>query len=263
MIKISASVKQELRAYYERTNAPIDVTEKERVVQLLSRTVMTYSAIGQMRSVPFWQFIIGQLRFVNPLAWAAQIALLIGMLLIAHEFGESDSVTLVVMTTAVLSVAVAIPSVFKSFESNVAELEASCHHDSAQVLVSRLILFGLGDVLWMTLAAWLVPAVAGGDPFRVFLYAATPFFAFCSISFYLSRVTNGHCVKACLAAATCVIAIIWGSNELFPLWYSNASMVVWSIALLAALMLAAYEMHKLLAHVTSDSASRLASLAEA
>ena len=263
MIKISASMKQELQAYYKRTDAPIDESEKERVVQLFSRTAATYSAIGQMRSMPFWRFIIGQLRFVSPLAWVAQIALLIEMLLIAHEYGESDSVMLVVMTAAVLSVAIAIPSVFKSFESNVAELEASCHHDSVQVLVSRLILFGLGDVLWMTLAAWLVPAIAGGDPFRVFLYAATPFFAFCSLSFYLSRVTNGRCVKACLAAATCVIAVIWGLNEPFPLWYSNASMVVWSVAFLAALLLAAYETHKLLAHVASDSASRLASLVQA
>lgn len=263
MIKISASIKEGLLSYYKRTDAPIDEAAKARVVQLFSQSAAAYLTIERTDTVPFWRFIIGQLRFVNPLAWVAQIALLTGMLLIVSAYGESDSVMLVVMTAAVLSVAIAIPSVFKSFESNVAELEASCHHDSSQVLVSRFILFGLGDVLWMTLAIWLVPAIAGGDPFRVFLYAATPFFAFCSISFYLSRVTNGRCVKACFAAAACVIALIWGSNELFPLWYSNASMVVWSIALLAAMALAAYETHKLLAHVAFDSASRLVSLVDA
>lgn len=263
MIKISASMKQELQAYYKRTDAPIDEAEKERVVQLFCQTAATYSTVDQMRSMPFWRFIIGQLRFVSPLAWVAQIALLVSMLLIVSAYGYSDSTMLVVMTSAVLSVVIAVPSVFKSFESNVAEIEASCHHDSGQVLVSRLILFGLGDALWMTIAVWLVPAIAGGDPFRVFLYAATPFFAFCSLSFYLSRVTSGRCVKVSLVAATCVIAVIWGSNELFPLWYSNASMVVWSVAFLAALLLAAYETHKLLAHVASDSASRLASLIHA
>lgn len=258
MITISDSTKERLQAYYKRTDAPIDEAEKARVVRLFSRTAAAHSAVEQTDETPFWQFIIGQLRFVNPLAWVAQIALLAGMLLMVSAYGESDAVMLVVMTAAVLSVAIAMPSVFKSFESNVAELEASCHHNSAQVLVSRLILFGLGDVLWMTLAVWLVPAMAGGDPFRVFLYAATPFFAFCALGFYLSRITGGRCVKACFAAAACVIAVMWGSNELFPLWYSGASMVVWSVALLAALALAAYEAHKLLAHVTIDSASRLA-----
>ena len=260
---MSTSMKAELKAYYKRVDAPIDEAEKARVVQLFSQTAAAYSTVKQKGAVPFWRFVIGQLRFVSPLAWVAQIVLLVGMLLIVNAYGRSDSIMLVVMTAAVLSVAIATPSVFKSFESNVAELEASCHHNSAQVLVSRFILFGLGDVLWMTLAVWLVPAIAGGDPFRIFLYAVTPFFAFCSLSFYLSRITNGRCVKACFAATACVIAVIWGSNELFPLWYSNASMVVWSLALLAALMLAAYEAHKLVSHVASNSASHLAPLVQA
>lgn len=262
MIEISASMKEELKSYYKRTNAPIDEAEKARVVQLFAKTASARSSIEQVHPTPFWRFVVGQLRFINPVAWVAQIALLIGMLLIVSAYIESDSVMLVVMTCAVLSVAMAIPSVFKSFESNVAEIEASCHHDSTQVLSSRLILFGLGDVLWMTFAALLLPSIAGGDPFRIFLYAATPFFAFCALSFYLSRITNGRCAKVCAVAAICVIAIIWGSGELFPLWYSNASMVVWSIALLAAVILAAYEMHKLVNHLASGSTSRLASLVQ-
>ena len=256
-------MKEELRSYYKRTDVPIDEAEKARVVQLFAQTAEAHSSFEQMHPTPFWRFAIGQLRFVSPLAWVAQIALLVGMLLIVGAYGESDSMMLVVMTAAVLSVAIAIPSVFKSFEDNVAEIEASCHHDSAQVLVSRLILFGLGDVLWMTLAVWLVPSIAGGDPFRIFLYAATPFFAFCALSFHLSRITGGRCVKACAIAAVCVIAVIWGSNELFPLWYSNASLVVWSIALLAAVMLAGYEAHRLMAHLASDGTSRLTSLVQA
>ena len=260
---MSASTKAKLKAYYKRTDIPIDEAEKTCVVQLFSQTAARYSIVKQKETVPFWRFIIGQLRFVSPLAWVAQIALLVGMLLIVSAYGRSDSIMLVVMTAAVLSVAIAIPSVFKSSESNVAELEASCHHKSAQVLVSRFILFGLGDVLWMTLVVWLVPAIAGGDPFKVFLYAATPFFAFCSLSFYLSRITNGRCVKACFAATACVIATIWGSNELFPLWYANASLVVWSLALLAALMLAAYEAHKLVSHVASNSAAQCTSFVQA
>ncbi len=263
MIEISTSMKDGLRAYYRSTDAPIDEAEKARVVQLLARTAGANAQAEPMQPTPFWRFIIDQLRFVNPLAWVAQIALLIGMLLTVSAYGELDSVMLVVMTAAVLSVAIAIPSVFKSFESNVAELEASCRHDSAQVLMGRLVLFGLGDVLWMTLAVCIVPAIAGGDPFRIFLYAATPFFAFCALSFYLSRVTGGRSAKACSIAAICVIAVIWGSNELFPLWYSNASMVVWSLALIVAIALAAHEAHKLLTHVASDSASRPTSLVQA
>ena len=263
MVKISASTKEELKAYFRRADAPIDEPEKARVARMFSEVAAANSTTEPRSTMPFWRFITGQLRFVNPLAWIAQMALLVGMLLIAGAYAESEAVMLVVMIAAVLSVALAIPTVFKSFENNVAELEASCQHNAAQVLISRFILFGLADVLWMSLAVWLVPAIAGGDPFRVFLYAATPFFAFCALSFYLSRVTNGHCVKACAVAAIAVILAIWASSEMFPHWYSDASMVVWVVALVAALALAAYEVRKLMMQVASNGDSRFAAAAQA
>lgn len=258
MIEINNSLKDDLRAYYAKTDACIDEAEKARVVSLVSKAASARAAQEPGASVPFWRFVAGQLRFVNPFAWVAQIALIALMLLIVGAFEGRESSALAVMATAVVSVAIATPSMFKSFETNVAELEASCPRNSEQVLVSRLVLFGIADVLWMSLAVCLVPAIAGGDPFRIFLYAATPFFAFCALSFYVSRVTNGRGSRACIAAAACVVAAIWWSGEVFPHWYSDASVVVWSVALIAALALAAYEMHKLIAQVASNSVPRLA-----
>ncbi len=256
MIKISASLKEGLRAYYKRTDAPIDEAEKARVVAMVSKEAAELSTCDGFDAVPFWRFIVGQLRFVNPLAWVAQVALLAGMLLIVEAFSASESSMLVVMAAAVLSVALAVPSVFRSFEDNVAELEASCRYDSAQVLISRFVLFGLADVLWMSLAAWIVPTLTDGDPFRVFLYAATPFFAFCAICFYLSRLTRGHCAKACTVAACCVMAALWVAKSMLPHWYSEASMLVWSSALMVSLVLAVYEARRLIAQVAADSLMR-------
>ncbi len=284
MIGINTSTREALKAYFKRIDVSIDEAEKERVVHLFSEIAAAHSThsarsvhsahsthsahLGAEQrcavssTVSFGRFVVRQLRFVNPLAWVAQVALLIAMLLLVSAYGESESAMLIVMIAAVLSVAIATPSVFKSFENNVAELEASCHHNATHVLVSRFILFGLGDVFWMTLAIWLVPAIAGGDPFRVFFYAATPFFAFCALSFYLSRITNGRGTKACIVAAIIVIVAIWSSHERCPHWYSNASMVVWSLALLVALMLTIYEAHKLLEQLASNGVPRCAPLAQ-
>ncbi|NHM15214.1 hypothetical protein GMI69_00795 [Eggerthellaceae bacterium zg-887] len=266
MIPIDASMKERLRTYYKKNDAPVDEAAKARVVAMVARETARPSAESRARSAssvrleatPFWRFIAGQLRFVNPLAWAAQAALLAGMLLMASACGESESSLLVVMITAVLSVAIAMPPVLKSFENNVAELEASCCHNSAQVLVSRLVLFGLADVLWMSVAVCLVPTIVGGDPFNVFLYAATPFFAFCAICFYLARVTHGRGVKACMAAAICAVAAIWASGTLIPHWYADVSLAVWLLALLAALALSAVEAKRLVSQVTQGSTPHMA-----
>lgn len=258
---MSASIKESLRAYYRSTDIPVEPMEKARAIAVLAEVVSAHAVDGIPKPTPFCRFLVGQLRFVDPLAWVLQAALLAAMLLIVGLFAQSESRMLIVMVAAVLSVAFAVPSVFKSFESNVSEIEASCCHDPADVLVCRFALFGLADVLWMSLAAWLVPTLTGGDAFRVFLYAATPFFAFCGLCFFLSRRTQGRCVKPCAAAAVCVVAMLWAVSSTLPHWYSEASMVVWCVALAASLALAIYEARRLIASITSGGmalASRFA-----
>lgn len=258
MIPISTSMKDALRSYYARTDTPVDEAEKARVVALVSREAVAQGAEPRT-SVPFWRFLVGQLRFVNLLAWVLQVALLVGMLALVGSLGENDTSMLVVMMAAVLSVALAVPTVFKSFENNVSELEASCRHDSAQVLLCRFILFGLADVLWISLATWLVPALVDSDPFRVFLYAATPYFAFCSLCFYLSRKMRGQCVRVCIGAAACAVVALWAAKALFPAWYTETSILVWCIALAVSLALAVHEARRLIAHVATDSLTRVPS----
>ncbi|MEC4293969.1 hypothetical protein [Adlercreutzia shanghongiae] len=257
MIDRNVALKESLRAHYKRTAAPVDEAEKARVAAMVRGEAARWSSGMSVDGALFWRFVVGQLRFVSPVAWAMQVALLAGMLAVTGILHGSSSSMLVVMASAVLSVAFAVPSVFKSFEHDVAELEASCRHDSAQVLASRLVLFGLADVLWMSAAVWLVPTLAGEEPFRIFLYAATPFFAFCAICFHLSRMMRGRCVKACAVAAACALAALWGAGAIVPHWYAEMSMAVWVLALAAALALAVHEARRLVLQVAQDGASPL------
>lgn len=253
---MSTSMKERLKAYYKDNNAPIDEGEKARVVAMMSKVAGGSSPLNTFDAVPFWCFLVGQLRFVNPLAWLLQIVLLVGTLLVVGAYGGGESSTLIVMTAAVLSVALAVPSVFESFENNVLELEASCRHNSAQVLICRLILFGLADVLWISIASGIIPTLIDSDPFSVFLYAATPFFASCALCFYLSRKARSHCVKACAVSACCVVTVLWAAHTVFPHWYAETSITVWFVALTIAVALAIYEAHRLISQISADSLIR-------
>lgn len=258
MIKINASLKERLRTYYRNTNPSIDEAAKTQVLAFVSEETATRSLRSmsvKLQAVSFWRFLGGQLRFINPLAWLIQIALVAGMLALVSMYREDSSSLIIVMISAVLSVAIAIPSVFKSFECNVAELEASCRQNATQVVLSRLILFGLADILWLSVAIVLVPPLAGSDPFRVFLYATTPFFASCVLCFHISRITYGRCVKPCIVAVSCCVLTMWGVNEIFPCWYADLSTGVWTCALVAAVILAVYEARRLLEQVTSGIAA--------
>lgn len=187
-----------------------------------------------------------QMRFISPACWVFQIALIACVLIVGDMYRASAIQSALIMTFAVLTVAIAVPSVFRSLESKTSELELSCRFNCAQVLASRLIIFGLADVLWFSLIIAVMPSFAKSDPFSIFLYATTPFFLFCSLCFYLARVMNEHVVKATIAAAVIILIVLWQLIGLLPYWYSELSWATWIGALAFAVALAAFELHRLI-----------------
>lgn len=254
----TGAVVRRLRDYYEAAAAPVDAAAKAQVVELAARQASAQAQdapAGAVANASPLRFALAQLRFIHPGAWLLQLALLAAVLLVAGAAGASEGSMLVVMTGAVLSVAIALPSVFKSFDAGVAELECSCAHDCLQVLGSRLALFGLADVLWLSLVVAAVPAFGGSDPFRVFLYASTPFFGFCAACFLVARRCRRNVAKTGLALALAVVGGLWGVSVLMPGWYGELSLLTWLTALCVAMALAACEGRRLFAQVAEGGAT--------
>ncbi len=249
------SLEERLREHYAKAAGPADEAQRERVVRLVAAQAARAAEAPLAPGVPLWRFALGQIRFVNPAAWALQLALLAALLCFAGTFGLSEDAMPAVMSGAVLSVAIAVPPVFKRFDFHVDELEYACRHNCMQVLCSRLLLFGLADVLWLSAVVALAPAFAESDPFRVFLYACTPYFASCAAVFHVARLRRRDVAVACVVAALAVVAAIWGTALAFPCWYADASLLAWIAALALALALAAYEARRLVAQVASGPGS--------
>ena len=197
-----SKLKDALRSYYAADAASPDASARKRTLLLVEAEAAR--ACGGTREadyIPLWRFVASQARFVRPWAWMLQIALLACMLVLVGEIGPHSGSPIVVMAASALSVAIAAPSVFKSFETRVCEMEYSCRFSCVQVLASRLLLFGLADVLWITLAVAAVPTLAGIDALRVLLYACTPFFCSCAACFYALAAEHGvpPLVRGCVS----------------------------------------------------------------
>lgn len=246
------ALKDRLRCHYASDVPAPEASAKERAVRLAVLEARTTKG-ACIADVPLWRFVLGQARFVSPSAWVLQLALLAGLLVVSFALGSDRSGTsmMAVMTGAVLTVAIGVPPAFRSFDFHVDELEYACRHDCMQVLCSRLALFGLADVLWLSVVVAIVPSFAGSDPFRVFLYACTPYFACCAASFHLVRLRRSNIALTCVVAAIVLVAAIWGTGIAFPRWYADVSVLVWTAALGVALALAAYEARRLLSQVKS------------
>ena len=240
------SIEDKLKRFYAKDIPPVDSVRKRQVVELVAREVQNAGCAPASTTMSFRKFVFTQMRFINPACWALQIALIACVLIAGDTYRASEIQTPLVMTFALLTVAIAVPSVFRSFESRTSELELACKFNCAQVLAARLIIFGLADVLWFSIIIAVMPSFAGSDPFSVFLYASTPFFLFCALCFYLARVANKHVTRATIIAAAISIIVLWQSIGLFPYWYSNLSWVTWVGALIFAIALAAFELRRLI-----------------
>ena len=188
-------------------------------------------------SVP--RFVWGQLRFVSPWVWAAQLALIALVVASAGALPSERSAVLIAVGAAVLTVLVGVPDVLRSCERGVVELEYACRFDCRQVLAARCALLGLSDVAVLTAAIVALPALAGADPFLVFLYACTPFFALCAGVFWIAG--HGRCslTARCMALGAVMMLAAWGLWTAAPALYAGMSATAWSllagVAFLAAL----------------------------
>ena len=187
----------------------------------------------------FPRFVWGQLRFVSPWVWAAQLAPIALVVASAGALPSERSAVFIAVGAAVLTVLVGVPDVLRSCERGVAELEYACRFDCRQVLAARCALLGLSDVAVLTAAIVALPALAGADPFLVFLYACTPFFALCAGVFWIAGHGRRSLTARCMALGAVMMLAAWGLWTAAPALYAGMSATAWSllagVAFLAAL----------------------------
>lgn len=250
---INSRLKNALKDHYASNVPAIDAGAKELTIRLVEESATKWQCCRAVSHIPFWRFTLEQLMFIHPSVWMLQLVFLIGMFALIIGGGEysltREGRVTVIMSTAVLSVALGIPNALKSFEYRISELESSCMHNCVQVLAARLALFGLADVLWITLAVAIIPSLTGIEALRVFLYAATPFFCFCAVGFYVARITRGGSQTACIISAGLSILALWGLNAIFPHWYASLSVATWIMAFVCSVALATHEVRSLMSQI--------------
>lgn len=202
-------------------------------------------------ALSFLRFVLGQLRFVSPWAWVAQLALIALVVASAGALPSERPAVLIAVAAAVLTVLVGVPDVMRSCERGVAELEYACRFDCRQVLAARCALLGLSDVAVLTAAVVAIPALNGADPFLVFLYACVPFFTLCAGVFWIAGHGRRSLTARCMALGAVVILAAWGLWTAAPGLYAGMSATVWSLLAGVAFLAAVHEGRRLFRAVES------------
>ena len=116
-----ANIEDELKRFYAKDIPPVDSARKRQVVELVAREAQKADYAQASTAMSFRKFVFTQMRFINPVCWVLQIALIACVLIAGDTYRASEIQAPLIMTFALLTVAIAIPSVFKSFESRTSE----------------------------------------------------------------------------------------------------------------------------------------------
>lgn len=145
-----------LRHHYQRQ---VDPVGDEAIDALVSAMVAEDSRArgGAESRRGFLPFVVAQARFIPIWVWLAQVALVATMVLVARLAGNGVMARWAIGVMSTASVLVCVPTLHSSRLHGVVELECSCRHNAASVLVARLIVLGCSASLCL-----------GGHGFRYF-----------------------------------------------------------------------------------------------
>ena len=201
------------------------VVEPETVDDITHAMLDEDARVGKVRrrSMGFAAFIAAQVGFIPVWTWAAQVAIVAVMCVVAFAGGDAYAAKLSIGILSASTVLVGIPTIHASKLHGVAELEYSCPNNAASVLVARLIVLGCSSALAVLLMVSVTAANLDLGTFAVALWAAPPFFCSCAGCLFVLRKAAPS-----TGAALCVVWI-------FPEMYAEASLTVWAGAAAAAL----------------------------
>ncbi|MBQ9042846.1 MAG: hypothetical protein IJ111_08520 [Eggerthellaceae bacterium] len=223
-----ARLKVELGRYYA---AQREAAGAEVVGKLASAMVAEDARMhrARPRSTGAAAFVAAQVRYVPAWTWAAQLALVAGMCLLAHAAGNASGTKLAIGLLSAMTVVVGVPTLSASKLHGVAELEYSCPRNAASVLVARLIVLGCSSALVVGLMVATAAASLDVGAFDVALWACPPFFLCCAGSLMALRLAPPNiATMLCVAwAAACSAALLALANAV-PDLYAHASLAVWA-----------------------------------
>lgn len=174
-------------------------------------------------------FVAAQVRFIPAWTWAAQVALVVLMCIMAYTVEVVGVAKIVVGMLSAATVLVGVPTVASSKRFCVAELEYACPHNAASVMVARLVVLGASSALVVAVMVATTASTLNVHVFDVALWACPPYFLSCAGTLALLRRATPSTAMAMsmVWVAACTVALL-AVAAVFPEAYNSASLAVWA-----------------------------------
>lgn len=233
---------EKLKIYDEAARIPVREEAVQRTVQR-SRAAFYENQRNEVAS--YWEFLLAQFRIVQKRWWGLQFLVLLSFWLLFRPAAELGVVHRSMGIAATLFIVLVIPELWKNRSSQSMEVEAASYYSLRQIYAARMTLFGIVDVILVTLFCGMASAaldLAMAELLTQFLFPMVVTACIC-----FGVLCSKRCFSEFFAIGLCLIwSALWWLLVLNEDFYAQIALPVWLGLLAMALAFLAFAIHRTL-----------------
>lgn len=145
--ELEKELKKELQLYKEQNQL---AAKEEKIRETIKKSRDVFFEKEQQHSVPYFQFLLAQFRFIRKRWWILQTVMLVLVFLMLPYLQNKASVLRVLGVIGVLFVVLIIPEFWKNKSYACMQIEGTCLYSLRQIYTARMIWFGMVDLFILT-----------------------------------------------------------------------------------------------------------------
>lgn len=218
---------------------------EEKIQETIRKSKNAFFMAEQERMLSYHEFLWTQLRVVQKRWWILQFILLV-VLWIALSFIHDEMYTKRSMGVATaLFVILIIPELWKNRSCECMEIEAASYYSLKQVYATRMLLFGVTDILLITL---FLGAASAGLHFELSELVVQFLFPLCvTTCICFGILCSKHSFSEAVAIILCIIwSVVWLFVVLNEKVYTIVTVPIWFVLLGIAILFLIFNVYRVL-----------------
>ena len=233
-----------LQKYKNDARIPAREEAIKKTIELSKATVF---ASEQNQVMPYHEFLLAQFKIIQKRWWVLQLLLLILFWLSFSQVEKIGAIQRSMGVLASLFVILVIPELWKNINSKSMEIEAASYYSLHQVYAARMTLFGIVDVVFLSLFCGVSLGVfhlAFSDMLTQFLFPMTVTACIC-----FGALCSKYCLNEMVAICMSLMwSILWWRFVLHENLYAQITMQVWIALFGIAVAFLFFAIHRTLHH---------------
>ena len=135
------------------------IPNEQSIEETVKKSIDVFCAAEQKRLINYWEFLWEQLRIIRKRWWVFQFLLLMALWISLPSLQSTQLTQRTLGVIASLFIILIIPEIWKNQTYHSMEIEATAYYSLRQIYATRMLLFGIVDIVLITVFCGLSSVV--------------------------------------------------------------------------------------------------------